>query len=177
MREKLVSAFPEFDLIEDERLREGTIKVYKDVLDRYGWTVEDLDRIPFTLLIPDIDITYARHVRGVTRTCHGMANAMLNIYGKRIAVNLDILIAGALLHDIGKLAEFTEENGRFVKSASGHLLRHPFSGVALCAKHNIPEEVLHIIAVHSKEGEGFKRTPEAIILHHADFTNFEPLKK
>jgi hypothetical protein len=30
-----------------------------------------------------------------------------------------------------------------------------------------------VIAVHSKEGDHFKRSAEAIIFHHADFTDFE----
>ena len=33
-----------------------------------------------------------------------------------------------------------------------------------------------MIAYHSKEGDLGKRTVEAIIIHHADFVNFEPLK-
>jgi len=35
---------------------------------------------------------------------------------------------------------------------------------------------MHIIASHSWEGDRSKRTPEAIIVHHADFTNFEQFK-
>ena len=40
----------------------------------------------------------------------------------------------------------------------------------------MPDEVTHIVAVHAKEGDGGKRSVEAIILHHADFTNFETLQ-
>jgi hypothetical protein len=53
------------------------------------------------------------------------------------------------------------------------MLRHPFSGVALAFKHEIPYEVMHIIAVHSKEGDFVRRSPEAIIYHHAEFADFE----
>jgi hypothetical protein len=41
---------------------------------------------------------------------------------------------------------------------------------------DVPEEVYHIIAVHSREGEGSYRSPEAIVLHHADFIAFETIK-
>ena len=177
MRERLREIFPEFALIEDDALRNEALLVYEDALERYGKAPEDLERMPFTLLIPEVDVDYARHVRAVTLTCHRTAAVLSEIYGGRIAVDVDILLTGALLHDVGKVAEFTEEGGRWVPSASGRLLRHPFSGVALCARHAIPEEVLHIIAVHSREGEGFRRTTEAVILHHADFVNFEPLKE
>jgi hypothetical protein len=44
------------------------------------------------------------------------------------------------------------------------------------AQFDIPQEVLHIIAAHSKEGDGARRTVEAVIVNHADFVNFEALK-
>jgi len=40
----------------------------------------------------------------------------------------------------------------------------------------LPEKVVHAIAVHAKEGDGGYRCPEAVIVHHADFMNFEPIK-
>jgi hypothetical protein len=32
---------------------------------------------------------------------------------------------------------------------------------------------MHVVAVHSKEGDHVKRSNEAIIFHHADFTSFD----
>ena len=90
-------------------------------------------------------------------------------------LNRDHVIAGGLLHDIGKLLEFAYLDGEYVKSAGGKLLRHPFSGMALAAEFGIPDEVLHIIATHAKEGDHGPRTPEATIVHHCDFALFEPL--
>ena len=43
-------------------------------------------------------------------------------------------------------------------------------------KHDLPDKVVHMIAVHAKEGDGGYRCPEAVLVHHADFMNFEPLK-
>ena len=69
-----------------------------------------------------------------------------------------------------------KENGKVIKSKHGKYLRHPFSGVGLCFKYNIPDEVMHLIAVHSHEGDKFGRSPEAIILNHADFIDFDLVK-
>jgi hypothetical protein len=77
---------------------------------------------------------------------------------------------------VGKLFEYEKENGIFKKSAAGQLLRHPISGAAFGYKFGLPQEVLHIIACHSKEGDGARKTVEAIIVNHADFVNFETLK-
>jgi hypothetical protein len=63
-----------------------------------------------------------------------------------------------------------------VKSREGELLRHPISGAAFAFAHGLPQEVVHIIAAHSKEGDGTQRTIEAIIVNHADFVNFDVLK-
>ena len=88
----------------------------------------------------------------------------------------DTLIAGALLADVGKLIEFREKDGEYQWANMYKYLRHPFTGVGLCFKHKIPEAVMHVIATHSWEGDKFKRRPESIIFHHADFTDFDLTK-
>jgi putative nucleotidyltransferase with HDIG domain len=101
---------------------------------------------------------------------------VLQAFYHEYQIDFDILTSGALLHDIGKLLEYKRQNLHFVKSESGILLRHPFSGASLASKQGLPEQVVHIIATHAKEGNLGYRSPEAIIVHHADFMNFEPLK-
>jgi hypothetical protein len=55
-------------------------------------------------------------------------------------------------------------------------VRHPFSGVGLAMRFDLPHEVLHMIATHAGEGHLGKRTVESIIVHHADFLSYEPFK-
>jgi len=89
-------------------------------------------------------------------------------------LNGDYLIAGALLHDVGKLMEYElKDDGTVVKSEIGKKMRHPVSGSKLAEECGLPEEVVHIIYAHSKEGDTIKRSPEAIIVHHCDFIDFE----
>jgi len=64
-----------------------------------------------------------------------------------------------------------------VKGIRGKLLRHPISGAALAWSLGLPEEVCHIIAAHSKEGDHVKRSPEAFVVYHCDFANFEPFRE
>ena len=66
--------------------------------------------------------------------------------------------------------------GKLTTSNYGKVVRHPFSGVAIAARFDLPPEVQHIIGTHSKEGDLGKRTVESIIVHHADFVSFEPFK-
>ena len=83
------------------------------------------------------------------------------------------LIAGALLHDVGKLLEYEMKDGKIMKSKFGEKMRHPAAGAQLAEECDLPKEVVHIIAAHSHEGDSMNRSPEAIIIHHCDFIDFE----
>lgn len=173
MRAELEALIPEFREISDAGLREKTLAVWEDALTRGGFTLEDLKRMPFTILVDGVPISFIEHVRTVARLCIAMTGILVDAYGTRVKISKDHLVAGAMLADVGKVMEYEEKGGKFVKSRHGKYLRHPFTGVGLAFAHGLPDEVMHVIAVHSKEGEGFKRSPEAIIFHHADFTDFE----
>jgi putative nucleotidyltransferase with HDIG domain len=176
MKKRLLALIPEIQMIKEAGLRKKTETVWQDAVERSGWTIQELTGIPFTLLIPGTKINIIQHTRAVTQTSLKIAEVLEEQYGGRVPVDRDILLAGALLHDIGKLFEYRKDKGAFVKSREGELLRHPISGAAFAFGYGLPPEVVHIIAVHSREGEGGKRTVEAVIVHHADFVNFDTLK-
>ena len=175
-KEELLYVIPEFNLIEDPVLKEKTLKVWENALKTGGWKIADLYRMPFTLLLKSCPCSMVEHIRGVTNVAINAAKALKLVYKDKVKINMDYLISGALLHDIGKFIEYKEENGKFIQSKLGTLVRHPISGVGLCYGEGIPGEILHIIASHSWEGDRSKRSPEAVIVHHADFTNFEQFK-
>ena len=77
---------------------------------------------------------------------------------------------------MGKLLEYEKVDGRARQSGRGKALRHPFTGVHLAMSCGVPDEICHIIAAHSREGDLVQRSTEAIILHHADFMSFLPFK-
>ncbi len=173
MRDQIRELFPELNEIRNEQLREKVLDVWVEATTKGGWKPEDLMRIPFTLLADNVNIMYLEHVRTVCRMCIAMEDVLVKAYGDRVTIDHDTLVAGALLADVGKMLEYEDKDGKIVKGQSGQYLRHPFSGVGLCYKHEIPEAVMHVIATHSKEGDHVKRFPESIIFHHADFTDFE----
>ena len=110
-------------------------------------------------------------IRRPPRSTLDRSSAASDVYKRQ-----DLLIAGAILIDIGKLIEYDKVDGKLVTSKAGHLLRHPFSGVSIADRFGLPYEVQHIIAYHAKEGDLAKRNVEAIIVHHADFVSFDPFK-
>jgi len=173
----ITELLPEINEIKDEKLRQKVIDVWEEAMEFRGWTPKVLKSIPFTLLAENVKVTFIDHVRAVCKICIAVDKVLEEVHGsKRTPVNRDYLIAGALLADVGKLLEYEIVNGKPIKSDYGKKLRHPFSGVGLAFKHGLPPEVMHVIATHSKEGEGEKRSPESIIFHHADFIDFELVK-
>lgn len=176
MSGEIVKLIPEIRLIKRAELRDLTQKVWEEAVKRGGWTDDDLKEMPFTLLIKKTAVNIIEHTRAVTLTALRIAEVLIEEYRERIAINTDYLLSGAILHDVGKLFEYKREQGIFVKSREGDLLRHPISGAAFAFKHGLPQEIIHIIAAHSKEGDGSRRTIEAIIVNHADFVNFDVFK-
>jgi len=175
MKPEIEKLFPEIEQMKDEKLQEQVISTWEEAIEKGGWRMEDMNSIPFTLLIPDCKISLITHTRAVTQTALKIADVLLNFYKDKVQINLDLLIAGAILHDVGKILEYAKDKDKIVKSKTGKLLRHPFSGSALAYKHELPDEVVHIIATHAKEGDGGYRSIEAMIVHYADFINFESL--
>ena len=170
--------WPELAWIEDKELREATTKTWELALERSVLSADDLQRIPFTLLAgPDLKVSFMAHKRCVVHVAQESALKMIDFFGEELPINLDVVIAGAILADVGKLLEYElDEKGNSFQGTYGKYLRHPFSGVSLAESCGVPAEVCHIIAAHAGEGNLVKRSTEAYIVHHADFMTFLPFK-
>ena len=179
--EDIARLFPDIMKISDSDLRDKVAAVWDEAITTgcggRGWTFDELRAVKFTLLAGDIDLRYIEHLNSCVKQCMAIADVLTSVFGDRIPINRDILIAGALLADVGKPLEFDKDSsGNVIKGHYGEMLRHPFSGVAMCYKHGIPPEVMHIVATHSHEGDKVQRTIESIIFHHADFVDFDIAK-
>jgi putative nucleotidyltransferase with HDIG domain len=112
------------------------------------------------------------HIRGVTRMAVVVADEMCALQPD-LKVDKDILIAGALCHDVGKPFEFDPENRKRWEAhpynAGLPAIRHPAFGVHICLTVGLPEEVAHCAAAHSGEGELVVRSLENTIIHHVDY--------
>jgi len=168
--------WPELSWIVDADLRGRVARTWELALERSPLTPADLDEIPFTLLVPNCTVSFMAHKRCVVHIARHAAEDMKRHLGDALPIDLDTVIAGAILADVGKLLEYERVDGKSRQSARGALLRHPFTGVALAVEAGVPDRVCHIIAAHADEGNLVKRTPEAFIVHHADFMSFLPFK-
>jgi 3'-5' exoribonuclease len=93
-------------------------------------------------------------------------------------VNVDLVVAGALLHDMGKLWTYELHGALIEMSDEGQMLEHIMVGAMRLDKYRTPENsdvldlILHIISSHHGELEyGSPTTPrflEAVIVNYAD---------
>lgn len=178
MNEQVKNLWPELEWIKDRSLREKTAKTWELALERSALKAGDLDKIPFTLLCgPELKVSFMAHKRCVVHIAKASGEKMNEFFTTDLPVNMDVLISGAILADVGKLLEYElDKAGKAFQGNYGQYLRHPFSGVSLAEECGLPPEVCHIIAAHAHEGDLVKRTTEAYIVHHADFMTFLPFK-
>lgn len=155
-KDDVIQVFPEIQKIKDERLRERVIAVWKEAT---GDHIEIVKKI----VMPNSRrrISLVDHIRRITQ----MAMAIAIV---RRDVNMDWLIAGAILHDVGIATEHRIEGGELKKNES--LLEHDVGSVLLCSKHGLPKEVIHIVSMHEEE-EGHKLEEAIILKHCADIEN------
>ena len=179
MNKTVLNLWPELEWIHDAELREKTARTWELALERSVLKPEDLNRIPFTLLCgPDLKVTFMDHKRSVVHIARASAEKMNEFYHGELPIDMDVLISGAILADVGKLVEYElDANGKAFQGKYGQYLRHPFSGVSLAEQCGLPASVCHIIAAHAGEGDHVKRSVEAYIVHHADFMTFLPFKE
>ena len=164
--------------IRDEKLRQKVVEVWTTACERGRWeSVDELRRMPFTLLTNTRGVNFIEHTIAVTEGALALARAQLDTYTELpYAIDTDRLVAGGLLHDVGKLLEFEPDgSGGFRKSRSGMCARHPISGAILAAGAGLAEEIVNTIGCHAKEGDGRPQVVETVLIHQADFATFNPL--
>ena len=178
-REEIEAALKEMlDLIEDDALRAKVVDAWMLGIAQGGWeSMDQLREMPFTLVADTRGVNFIEHTLAVTASAVGIAKSQLTHYAKMpYAVDMDRLVAGGLLHDVGKLKEIERrDDGTHGRSRSGQLERHPISGAVLAAEAGLPEEIVNIVACHAKEGEGRHQVVETVFIHQADFATFNPL--
>jgi len=178
MREKIEKLFvQQLGKIKDPDLREKVVEVWVKAAENGGWHPQEMEKIPFTLLTQTKGINLIEHTIAVTEGALGLAAAMKENYEEMpFEINFDWLVAGGLLHDVGKLLEIEKtKEGTYQKSYQGKCARHPISGAILVARAGLSDEIVNIVACHAKEGEGRPQRVETVLIHQADFATFDPM--
>jgi 3'-5' exoribonuclease len=122
------------------------------------------------------------HTLSVTHTCLHLADKYTAAYPDlRPPLNRDLVIAGAMLHDIGRVLEFDNDPVALQPTVPGRLFGHLFLGRDLVrdtarelgdVNPELVQMLEHMVISHLNHPEwGSPRLPllpECLILHHAD---------
>ncbi|WP_276260368.1 HD domain-containing protein [Haloglomus litoreum] len=161
----VTDCFPELDAIGDDSLQAGVVDAWLVAADEGG--VADLRSFPW--LPPterDLGIageeTLVGHVRDVVACARALADALTTRRGTD--VDRDLLVAGALVHDVSKLVEFDGME----PTPTYDLLGHPHYGVHLVAAAGLPVECSHIVLSHTSRTTVEPAFLEAQLVRRAD---------
>lgn len=173
LRATVRKELPEVEDIQDADLRQKVIEAWALCLAHSSFSsIDEIEPAANPGVNRLKDGRQSDHIRGVTQMAVVVADQMC-VLMPGLEVDKDMLIAGALCHDVGKPFEFDPENRKRWESnpykAGLPAIRHPAFGVHICLTVGLPEEVAHCAAAHSREGEFVVRSLENTIIHHVDY--------
>ena len=158
-------ALPELEWIDEPDLREGVVEAWTLGLERGGW--RDVTDVPYAWNIHEV--SNVEHVRGVARIARDAARTQREFHGAD--PDLDVALAAALLHDVGKCYEYVahvdedlldDPDPRY----AAETVPHSLSGYALAHEVGCPLGVQR--AIPHFIGEVPSRTLEAELVKSAN---------
>lgn len=158
----IAAVLPELEDVGDEDLREGVADAWATAAADND--VDDLRALPWLPPVErDLGVepgaeTLVDHVRTVARGAVALAEAIDR------PVDADLLLAGALVHDVSKPYEF---DGR-ASTPVYELLGHPYYGVHVVAAAGLPVELAHVVLSHSHRTAVEPAFLEAALVARAD---------
>jgi len=171
---------PELDLITDNGLRDRVVEAWATAIAQSSFScIGDLRASGMWNTDRLVRGSQADHLRGVAGIAVQIAKTIKEQFPE-LPVNEDILVAGALCHDVGKPYEYDPVKRAQRKSlpskAGWPIFRHPPYGMHICLTVGLPEEVAQVALGHSYEGEVLARSPECTIVHYADKAYWQTLR-
>lgn len=172
LRRTVVEDLPELEQIENLALRSKAIEAWTFALAHSSFDrISDIEPGGN----PGMNVlkrgSQADHLRGVARLALQIADTFI-AQRPEVRIDRDVVLTGALCHDVGKPYEFDPVNiARWAEdpSATGQpTLRHTVFGTYVCLAVGLPEEIAHIACAHSLEGQHIGVSTECMIVRHAD---------
>jgi len=115
---------------------------------------------------------FIEHVVSTTEIALSLCNILERVY--RGKVDRDLVVSGAILHDIFKpLTYQEEENGTYKSTSLAERLDHLTLIVSEMVRRGFPLDLIHIVCAHhgGEAGPVWPRTIEALVCHLADVTD------
>ncbi len=172
VRDSVRQDFPEIAGITDATLRERVTEAWAFALCESSF--ERVTDIPGAGNPGDFELvrgSQADHIHAVVRISLSLVDDFKAHFPEAV-IDRDIVLAGALIHDVGKAFEFDPRNlerWQDDPSQAGQpSLRHSVFGAHICLAVGLPEELAHIALGHSREGQHIGLSLECMFVRIAD---------
>ena len=167
-KSKILKLFPEIKEIRDKEIAEKTIEVWARIWSESPW--ENLEDVPLWYNIPITTATTVTHTRSVTKAAMSVAKILSEVHG--IKINFDFLISACILHDVSKVIEIEERDGKYEHSDIAKKFTHAYYGAHIAQEVGLPIEIVHLIFTHTAQIPMVSETYEGVILHDVDLSDF-----
>jgi putative nucleotidyltransferase with HDIG domain len=180
-REGVRRSLPELAMIGDTALRDKVVEAWALALAETDFA--SIDDIPGggDWKSPRMkDGSQAHHLRATATMAVGLARGLQAIF-PTLEIDYDVLVAGSLLHDVGKAFEMSPRNLARWQSNPARTglpaVRHPVYGVYIAMTAGLPEAIVHIVGAHSAYGEGalIAASVENLLVQYADHVQWKVL--
>ena len=114
---------------------------------------------------------FIEHTVATSEIALNLCNIIKKIYHGK--VDVDLVLAGVLLHDLFKPLTYEEENGIYRSTPLAERLDHLTLIVSEMVRRGFPLNLIHIVCAHhgGQAGPVWPRTIEALVCHLADVTD------
>ena len=172
-KKHLAKHLPIINEINNPDLKEMVYGVFARVLRESAY--QDITEVPnFTteLMGGEDDETFVRHTSAVVSTAMAFARELQSAYN--VSIDYDILLAGAILHDVEKPAAYARKGNVVELTPRGRKTPHGEYGAQMAEQAGLPQAVINIIASHSPtEGKIAPASIEAVIVGCCDAGIFQ----
>jgi len=169
----LIELMPEIAGIRDDALRRQVLEYWETAFDRSTWSsAGGVEAVPYNTQISTS--TLVHHSRAVTQLALTGSRNARELH--RVELDDDLIIAGAILHDVCKLLESEPDGeGGARKSELGRFLAHGVVGGYLAHELGLPIVIEHIIVTHTPQSKALPQTAEGVLIRHADILDADLL--
>ena len=92
MNQDVLDLWPELEWIVDPDLRQKTARTWELALKRSVLSVADLEKIPFTLLVPDLNVSFMTHKRSVVHIARDCGMQMNKFFKENVLLEQEMLV-------------------------------------------------------------------------------------
>jgi hypothetical protein len=170
-KQTIRKTFPLIGQIKDVKLRECVVNAWY-----IAWkesSFKNLKDAPFGIpedappgVTPFEGDTLVKHTNAVASAALAMGRLLIEQYD--VKINIDYVIAAAILHDLDKIVMYESKGGRIIHSELGGKIVHGAYGGHIALLAGLPQDIVFIIMAHSPKVDVELLSPEGKLVTFSD---------